>query len=77
MAKIPSIVPVSDLRQGAAEVLERVRNSKDPVIITQRGRPAAVMIGFEAYQRGEHERQILQALARGEGDIRRGNMREL
>ena len=44
MRKLPEIVPVSDLRQDAAKVLKRVRDSNEPLIITQRGRAAAVMI---------------------------------
>ena len=63
MPKIPDIVP--DLRQDAAAVLARVRKSAQPVVISQRGRAAAVMVGAESYERAESERQILKLLARG------------
>ena len=69
MAKVPDIVPITDLRQDAASVLKRVRSSKQPLVITQRGRAAAVMLSVEAYERGDHERQLLHALARGEKEI--------
>ena len=72
MGKMPQIVPVTDLRQDAASVLRRVRDSKEPVFITQRGRAAAVMLSTEAYERVEHERQILRLLARGEKGIAAG-----
>jgi len=65
MAKIPEVVPVTDLRQDAASVLRRVQGRKQPLIITQRGRAAAVMLSLDAYERGEHEREILLLLARG------------
>ena len=71
MAKTPNIVPVSDLRQDAAAALEGVRASRQTVVITQRGRAAAVMLSVEAYERAEHERQILRLLARGEREIAR------
>lgn len=77
MAKIPEIVPVTDLRQDAAAVLRRVRGRKQPLIITQRGRAAAVMLSLEAYERGEHERQILLLLARGEREIAAGEGHDL
>jgi prevent-host-death family protein len=48
MGKLLNIIPVSDLRQGAAKVLKRVRDSKEPLVITQRGRAAAVMLSVEA-----------------------------
>ncbi len=53
MAKAPKIIPDTDLRQNAASVLKRVRHSKQPVVITQRGRAAAVMLSPAAYERVE------------------------
>lgn len=72
MARVPAIVPVSDLRQGAADVLAQVRKSRQPVVITQRGRAAAVMISVESYEEGEREREILRRLAQGEREIAKG-----
>lgn len=72
MPKVPDIMPVTDLRQDAAAALKRVRASKEPLIITQRGRAAAVILSVEAYERGEHERQLLRLLARGEKEIAAG-----
>ena len=72
MAAVPELIPVSDLRQDAAGTLRRVNRSKQPLVVTQRGRAAAVLVGIETYQRAERERTILQLLARGEREIRAG-----
>jgi prevent-host-death family protein len=72
MAKIPTIIPVSDLRQDAALVLKNLRKSKKPLIITQRGRATAVLMSLDAYERSEGERELLLALARGEKQIAAG-----
>jgi prevent-host-death family protein len=72
MSKVPDIVPVSDLRQDAANVLGRVKKSRHPVVITQRGRAAAVMVSIDEYERAEHEREILMLLVRGEKEIAAG-----
>jgi prevent-host-death family protein len=77
MAKVPDIMPVTDLRQDAAAALKRVRASKQPLVITQRGRAAAVMLSIEAYERVEHERQLLRLLARGEREIKAGKGHDL
>ena len=69
MARIPEIVPISDLRQHAAEVLRGVQETREPVVITQRGRAAAVMLSVEEYERAENEREVLLLLARGEKEI--------
>jgi prevent-host-death family protein len=77
MPKVPEIIPVTDLRQDAAAALKRVRNSQQPVVITQRGRAAAVMLSVEAYERAEHERELLKLLARGEKEIAAGSGHDL
>jgi len=67
-----NILPVSDLRQDAANVLKQLRDSNEPIIITQRGRAAAVIIGVEAYKQSEHDKEILRLLAKGEREIEVG-----
>jgi len=77
MSKLPEIIPITDLRQDSSAVLERVRASRQPLIITQRGRAAAVMLSVEEYERNENERQILMLLARGEKEIAAGDGHDL
>jgi prevent-host-death family protein len=77
MGKVPAIVPVSDLRDDAANVLDRVKKSHEPVVITQRGRATAVIISIEEYERSEHERDILRLLAQGEKEVAAGRGRDL
>jgi len=72
MSRIPKIVPITELRQDAAAVLRRVRSLKQPLVVTQRGRAAAIMLSVESYERSEHERQLLLMLARGEREIAAG-----
>ena len=69
MAKNPMKIPVSDLKQDASATLKRVRKSKGPLIVTQRGRPAAVMLSVDAYEKSKQEREILKLLALGEREI--------
>lgn len=72
MQRVPRIVPVTDLRQDAAAVLKRLQASSEPLVITQRGRAAAVLISLEAYERSRRERELLRQLARGEQEIGSG-----
>ena len=53
-------------------LLERLRQSGAPAVITQMGREAAVLIDIESFRRSEAEREILAALARGEQEIAQG-----
>jgi prevent-host-death family protein len=72
VGKLPNIVPISDLRQDAAKVLKRVRASREPLIITQRGRAAAVMLSVESFERSERDKELLRLLAMGEREIAAG-----
>jgi len=72
MAKIPNIIPITDLRQDATSLIKRVTASKEPLVITQRGRAAAVMVSMEAYEHSQHELELLRLLARGEREIEAG-----
>jgi prevent-host-death family protein len=45
------IVPLAEFKAQSASWLERVRASGQPVIITQNGKPAAVMISPEEFDR--------------------------
>ncbi len=72
MSEVPKLVPVSDLRQDVAAVLKRLQASGEPMVITQRGRAAAVLLSVETYERRERELQMLQFLAQGEKDIAAG-----
>jgi len=70
--KIPDIIPVTDLRQDAAAVLKKLKDSADPLVVTQRGRAIAVIQSVDAYEKSEHERELLRALAVGEKEIAEG-----
>ena len=72
MGKLLNVIPVSDLRQDAAKVLKQLRSNKEPLIITQRGRAAAVIIDVEAYEKSEQEKELLRLLAKGDREIEIG-----
>ena len=69
---VPKIIPISELRQGVAGIVREISSSPDPVVITQRGRAAVVMVSAESYQRSQNELEILKLLAAGEKEIAAG-----
>ncbi|MGB6066836.1 MAG: type II toxin-antitoxin system Phd/YefM family antitoxin [Desulfomonilaceae bacterium] len=77
MGKIANIIPISEFRQDAAKILKKVRDSREPLVITQRGRAAAVMLSVEAYERSEREKELLRLLAKGEREIEAGKGHDL
>lgn len=72
MRKLPNIISISDLRQDAAKVLKQVQESREPWVITQRGRAAAVLVSVESYEAAERDKELLRLLAKGEEEIEAG-----
>ncbi len=54
------IIPVSDLRYKAKEILSQVADR--PVVITQRGRAAAVLVDFDSYNEMARRLEVLEEL---------------
>ncbi len=77
MPTIPKIIPISDLRQNASDVLKIISSSGEPVFITQRGRATAVMVSMEVYESSQHAMDILHLLAKGEKEIEGGDGHKL
>jgi prevent-host-death family protein len=44
------IMPIADLSRHTSEVVRSVRENGDVVFVTQHGRPAAVLLDYEAYE---------------------------
>lgn len=43
------IIPISQLQTRAKKYVDRVRDTDEPIVITQRGRPAAVLVSYEEF----------------------------
>ncbi len=65
-------ISARDLRTATAAVLKRVQSSGRPVMITYRGRTAAVLLSADDYERRERERHMLRLLVRSEQEITAG-----
>ena len=72
MGKVPKIIPITDLRQDAAAVMDDIQKTADPCFITQRGRATADLLSLEAYERSQKEKELLYLLAVGEKELSQG-----
>ena len=56
------IIPITDLQRQAGQILSSLSDSDEPVIITQHGRTAAVIVSAERYTQIEEDLQRLDEL---------------
>ena len=53
-------IPISDLRQRVADVIDDVRASEEPTVVMQRSRKAAYIVNPERYERDQAELSTLR-----------------
>lgn len=63
---MPTIRPVSDLRNHFAEITKEVQSSKEPVFLTKNGVGSIVVMSMEAYEAGLYESQVYDRLLEAE-----------
>ena len=56
------IIPITDLQRQAGQVVGSLSDSDEPIVVTQRGRAAAVIVSIERYQRIEEDLERLDEL---------------
>jgi prevent-host-death family protein len=66
------IEPVTALKARTSELVRRVSETGNPIIITVNGRPGAVLQDVESYQRQRTSLLLLKAVVRGDQDWRTG-----
>jgi len=66
------IVPIGQFKVHASKLLRDLRGSRRPMVITQNGKPAAVVMTPEEFDRLCEERQFIGAVRQGLADVEAG-----
>jgi len=65
---------VTTLKRQATELIDDVRQDKNPILITQHGLPAAYLVDVESYDALQEHVSLLEGIARGERAIEEGRV---
>ena len=68
------IIPVGEFKTGISKWLRSIRNNNHPIVITQNGRPAAVLITPEEYDKLVYTKVFTESINRGIQDINAGDI---
>ncbi len=68
------IVPLSEFKARAAEWLKRIARTNAPIVITQNGRAAGVLVSPSAFDALTERTRFLDAVADGLGDVEAGRV---
>lgn len=66
------IKPISYVKAHAAELLDRITEEREPIIITQNGEARAVLVDVHSYEETQETLALLQILAIAEKEIENG-----
>ena len=69
-----SLKPVTDIKRHAVEIIDQLREDRVPVLITERGREAAVMLDVATYKGMLKRLEMLEAIAEGERAFQEGRV---
>ena len=70
------IKPISFLKSHAAEILKKINETHNPIIITQNGEAKGVFIDTESYENMKNSITLMKLLIQSENDIDEGNITE-
>ena len=68
------IVPLGEFKTRAAKIIRDIAGSDEPLVITQNGRPAAVLMSPAAFQELRERHEFLQGVAEGVADSEAGRV---
>jgi prevent-host-death family protein len=68
------IVPLGEFKARASKIIRDIAGSDEPLVITQNGRPAAVLMSPGAFQELRERHEFLQAVAEGVADSEAGRV---
>jgi prevent-host-death family protein len=74
MGLADQIKPISYLKANAAEILDKLAESGEPMIITQNGEAKAVLQDMASYEETQETLALLKLLALSDRDIRQGRV---
>ena len=63
---------VTTLKRQATELLDELKRSREPILITQHGLPGAYLVDVESYELLQRRMTLLEGIARGEKAIEEG-----
>ncbi len=66
------IEPLSEFRKKSADFIKRLQNEKQPIVLTQHGKSAAVLMDVSEYERVSKKMELLEDLLEAKQQVQQG-----
>ncbi len=67
------IEPLSEFRKKSADFIKRLKKEKNPIVLTQHGKSAAVLLDVTEYERISRKMELLEDLLEAKQQVEQGN----
>ncbi|MBO6570951.1 MAG: type II toxin-antitoxin system Phd/YefM family antitoxin [Balneola sp.] len=67
------IEPLSEFRKKSADFVKRLKKDKQPIVLTQHGKSAAVLMDVSEYERIAERMEMLEDLLEAKQQVEQGN----
>lgn len=71
-----AVAPITDLKTRSREIVKRLKDTGQPVLITQRGRGAAVMESIESYEKKQDYYEAIEGILAALRQAEKGDLRD-
>ena len=68
------VIPITDFRTKSGELLAKMKRTRRPLILTHRGRTAAVVEDITEFEKRVERLDLLEAIVRGLQAAEKGNV---
>ena len=69
-----ALKPVTEIKRRATEIIAQLQEDRIPVLITEHGKSAAVLLDVTTYEELLHRVDLLEGIARGERAFAEGRV---
>ena len=69
---LPRLIPVTDMKRKATEIIQALQREQEPLLITEHGREAAILMDVTSYRMQERKIELLEGIIRGQKALTEG-----
>ena len=69
---LPKLIPVTEIKRRATEIIASLQHDQVPLLITEHGREAAMLMDVTSYRLQERQIELLKGIIQGRQDLAEG-----
>ena len=68
------VYPISEFRTNTAGLIDKIKNTKRPILLTQNGKGTAILLDVKVFDELIEKTEFITGIAKGLDDIQKGKI---